>query len=63
MKIGTKKRICVAVAWLAFLLMLAVVDGMDRFVIPTGRGALLMAVLTSVWAFGLWKAGWIKWRS
>lgn len=61
MKIRTKKRICLIVAWAAFFVLLAVVDGMDRFVIPTGRGALLMAVLTSVWAFGLRKAGWIRW--
>ena len=60
MKIKTKKRICVALAWLAFLLMLAVVDGMDHFVIPSGRGAILLAVLTSAWVFGLWKAGWIR---
>ena len=62
MKVKTKKRICVALAWLAFLLMLAVVDGMDHFVIPAGRGGALIAGLTAVWAFGLWKAGWIKYR-
>lgn len=60
MKIKTKKRICVALAWLAFLLMLAVVDGMDRFVIPAGRGGVLIVGLVAVWAFGLWKAGWIR---
>ena len=63
MRTRTKKRICVTLAWLAFLLMLAVVDGMDRFVIPTGRGGMLIGSLVAVWAFGLWKAGWIKWRS
>ena len=60
MKIKTKKRICVALAWLAFLLMLAVVDGMDHFVISAGRGGVLIGGLTAVWVFGLWKAGWIK---
>lgn len=63
MRTRTKRRICITVAWLAFLLMLGVVDGMDRFVIPTGRGGALIAGLTAVWAAGLWKAGWIKWRS
>ena len=62
MTIRTKKRICVIMAWLAFFAMLAVVDGMDRFVIRAGRGAALLAVLAAVWAFGLWKAGWIRWR-
>ena len=63
MKIKTKKRICVTLAWLAFLLMLAVVDGMDHFVIASGRGGVLIGGLTAVWAFGLWKAGWIRcWR-
>ena len=60
MKIKTKKRICVALAWLAFLLMLAAVDGMDHFVIPAGRGGVLIGGLVTVWAFGLWKAGWIR---
>lgn len=63
MKIKTKKRICIAVAWLAFLLMLGVIGGMDHFVIPTGRGGALVFGLAAVWAAGLWKAGWIKWRS
>ena len=39
----TKRRLCLALAWSAFLLKLAVMDGMDRFVIPVGRGAILLA--------------------
>lgn len=60
MTIRTKKTLAVTVAWLAFLALLAVVDGMDRFVIPVGRGAALMFGLVAVWAAGLWKAGWIR---
>ena len=60
MKLRTKKGICLIVAWAAFFVLLAVVDGMDRFVIPAGRGAALLFSLTAVWAFGLWKAGWIR---
>lgn len=60
MTIRTKKTIAVTVAWLAFLALLAVVDGMDRFVIPAGRGALLALALIAVWGAGLWKAGWIR---
>ena len=63
MRCKTKRRIVETLAWLAFLLMLAVVDGMDHFVSSAGRGAIMSAVLTTVWAFGLWKAGWLKWRS
>ena len=60
MRVKTKKRICVTLAWLAFLLMLAVVDGMDRFVIPAGAGGVLIGCLTVAWAGGLWKAGVIR---
>ena len=60
MRCKTKRRIVETLAWLAFLLMLAVVDGMDRFVIPAGRGGVLIGGLVAVWAFGLWKAGWIR---
>lgn len=60
MKTKSKRRILAAVAWLAFLALMCVVDGMERFVIPVGRGTLLMFGLTAVWAAGLWKAGWIR---
>lgn len=60
MKLRTKKGICLAVAWAAFFLMLCVVDGMDRFVISPGKGALLALALIAVWAAGLWKAGWMR---
>lgn len=60
MKTCVKRRIVETVAWLAALVALGVVDGMDRFVIPTGRGAVLLIVLTTIWAAGLWKAGWIR---
>ena len=60
MSFKTKRRIVESLAWLAFLLMLAVVDGMDHFVISAGRGGVLIGGLVAVWAFGLWKAGWIR---
>ena len=62
MRCKTKRRIVETLAWLAFLLMLAVVDGMDRFVISAGRGGVLIGGLVAVWAFGLWKAGVIRVR-
>ena len=60
MSIGTKKTIAAAVGWLAFFAALCVVDGMDRFIVPIGRGAALVFGLTAVWAFGLYKAGFIR---
>lgn len=60
MSIRMKKRIVTAVAWLAFFAVLAIADGMDRFIIAPGKGAALMFGLTAVWAAGLWKAGWIR---
>ena len=60
MRCKTKRRIVESLAWLAFMLVLAVVDGMDHFVIPAGRGGVLIGGLVAVWAFGLWKAGWIR---
>ena len=60
MKIGTKKRICVAVAWLAFLLMLGVIGGMDLGTIRFGAGAAWAIGLEAVGVAALWKAGVIR---
>ena len=60
MKIGTKKRICVALAWLAFLLMLGVIGGMDAGSIRFGAGAAWAIGLEAVGVAALWKAGVLK---
>lgn len=60
MKIKTKRAICFLIGAAAFLAVLLVADGMDRFVIPAGRGALLQGVCVAVWAATWWKAGVIR---
>ena len=53
MKVRTKKRLCVAVGLLAFLVMLGIVGGMDLGNIPFWRGAALSALceLTAICAW------------
>ena len=63
MRTRTKKRIAAAVGAVAFLSILCVADGMDRFVIPAERGAVLQGLSAAVMTAAWWKAGWIKWRS
>ena len=62
MKTRVKKRICEICAWLAFLLMLGVIGGMDAGSIRFGAGAAWAFGLEAVGLAALWKAGWIKWR-
>ena len=60
MRMRTKRMICALVGLAAFLVLLCIADGMDRFIIPAGRGALLQGVCVAVWAGAWWKAGWIR---
>ena len=60
MKIKTKKRIVVAVGYVAILLALGIGGGMEWGDIPIGRGAALQAFCELVWAAAWWKAGWIR---
>ena len=60
MRMRTKRMICALVGALAFLALLCIADGMDRFIIPAGRGALLQGVCTVVMACAWWKAGVIR---
>lgn len=57
----TKRTICQAVGFLALLLALGFVGGMEWGDIPIGRGAALAALCEAVWATSWWKAGWIRW--
>ena len=59
----TKKRVCAAAGWLAFLAMLGTVGGMELGTVAVGAGAAMAAALAAVWAALLYKAGWIRWRS
>ena len=61
MKRRTKKRITETVGWLALLIMLGVVRGMDLGTVRVGAGAAWAIGLEAVWAACLWKAGWIRW--
>ena len=53
------KKLCVILAWLAFLLMLGIVGGCENGWMPLS--AMWWAgVLMVIWAAGLWKAGWLR---
>lgn len=60
MKTKTKRRICIVLGALAFMLMLGVVGGMERDLMPMGRGTVLALVYEAVGAFCFWKAGVIR---
>ncbi len=62
MKIKTKRRICVIVGWLAYLLMFGYIGGMELGTIAPARGAAMAVICLDVWAAALWKAGWIRVR-
>ena len=53
----TKKRIAVAVGFLALLLALGFVGGMERELLAVGRGAALALSCEIVGAALLWKGG------
>ena len=60
MKIKTKKRIVVAVGYVAILLALGIGGGMEWGDIPIGRGAALAAFCEALGAALLWKGGVIR---
>ena len=54
-----RKTIVLTLAWVAFLLLLGIVGGVEKNWIPLS--ALWWAVpCLMVWAGGLWKGGWIR---
>lgn len=62
MQIMIKKRICATLGFLAFLLMLGFVGGMERELIAVGKGAALALSCEIVGAAALWKGGVIRRR-
>lgn len=62
MKIRMKKRIAAAVGFLALLLALGFVGGMERELIAVGKGAALALSCEIVGAAALWKGGVIRVR-
>ena len=62
MKIRMKKRIAAAVGFLALLLALGFVGGMERELISVGKGAGLALGCELVGAAALWKGGVIRVR-
>ena len=62
MKIRMKKRIAAAVGFLALLLALGFVGGMERELISVGKGAALARSCELVGAALLWKGGVIRVR-
>ena len=59
MKIETKKAMCVAVAWMAFIVMLGIVGGTECGWMELKFMWWTIPCLL-VWAGGLYKAGWIR---
>lgn len=59
MRIKTRRTIILTISWLAFMLMLSIVYGVDKG--WSGIKALWWTVpCLLVWVGGLWKAGWIR---
>ena len=58
--IKTKRTICRAVGFLALLLALGFVGGMERELIAVGKGAALALGCELVGAAALWKGGVIR---
>lgn len=61
MKTCTKRTICRAVGFLALLLALGFVGGMERELIAIGKGAALALGCEIVGAAALWKGGVLRW--
>ena len=59
MKIRIKRTICVTLAWIAFMLMLGVVFGVEKGWSDIKAMWWYIPCL-AVWAGGLWKGGWLK---
>lgn len=62
MTIRTKRTICRALGFLAFVLMLGIVRGMDMGIMPIGKGAALAFTCELLGAALLWKGGVLKCR-
>ena len=61
MTIKTKRTICRAVGFLALLLALGFVGGMERELIAVGKGTALALSCEIVGAAALWKGGVLRW--
>ena len=61
MIIKTRRAICRAVGFLALLLALGFVGGMERELIAVGKGAALALSCEIVGAAALWKGGVLRW--
>ena len=62
MKVKTKRTICRTMGFLALLLALGFVGGMERELIAVGKGAALALSCELVGAAALWKGGVIRVR-
>lgn len=60
MRVKTKRRICEAVAVIAFILPLAMIDGLDRGIISPGSFLIRFAVCELISIFCFYKAGDFK---
>lgn len=60
MRISIKKRICESVAWMAFMILLGIVFGVEKGWSDIKAMWWCLPCLL-VWAGGLYKAGWIRW--
>lgn len=61
MTIKTKRTICRTVGFLALLVALGFVGGMERELIAVGKGAALALGCEFVGAAALWKGGVLWW--
>lgn len=59
MKPSTKKTLTLALAWLAFMVMLGIVGGCEKGYMALSDMWWCIPCLL-VWAGGLWKGGWIR---
>jgi hypothetical protein len=62
MKKKHKRTACRVLGFLAFVLMLGIVRGMDMGIMPIGRGAVLALTSEAVGTALLWKGGVIRVR-
>ena len=60
MRVKTKRRICEAVAVIAFILPILMIDGLDRGIISPGSFLLRFAMCELVSIFSFYKAGDFK---
>lgn len=54
-----RKTIVLTLAWMAFLLLLGIVGGVEKNLMPLSAMWWTVPCLM-VWAGGLWKGGWIR---